>query len=73
MHLIFYLQISYESHVFSQNCYFISFFVARDTKQSTKKRKPGISPEKDLENDKQVATMTRKTFIVSKPGQKKQN
>ncbi len=39
--------------------------------QSTKKRKPGKPPEKDIENDDQVATTTRKTSTVSKTGQKK--
>ncbi len=66
----FYIQISYESYVFSQNCYDISFFIASDTKQSRKKRKPGKSPERDLENDKQVTTATRNSSIASKSGQK---
>ncbi len=41
-----------------------------DTKQSRKKRKPGKSPERDLENDKQVTTATRNSSIASKSGQK---
>ncbi len=42
-----------------------------DTKQSRKKRKPGKSPEKDLQNDEQVATAARNSSNASKPGQKK--
>ncbi len=41
-----------------------------DTKQSRKKRKQGKSPEKDLQNDKQVATTTRISSNASKPGKK---
>ncbi len=60
-------------YVFSQNCHCISFFIASDTKQSRKKRKPGKSPEKDLENDEQVTTATINSSIASKSGQKKQS
>ncbi len=70
---IFYLQISYESYVFSQNCYLISFFIASNTKQSKKKRKPGKSPEKERKNDKEVASASRNSSIASKTGPKKQN
>ncbi len=68
---IFYLQISYESYVFSQNCYLISFFIASNTKQSKKKRKPGKSPEKERENDKEVASVSINSSIASKTGPKK--
>ncbi len=44
-----------------------------DTKQSRKKRKPDKLPEKDLQNDKQLAFATRNSSNASKPGQKKQN
>ncbi len=44
-----------------------------DTKQSTKKRKQGKSPEKDHQNEEQVVTATRNSSNASKPGQKKRN
>ncbi len=62
--------MSYELYVFL-NWYWISFFIATYTNQYTKKRKLGKSPEKDIKNDNQVATTMRKTFTVSKTGQKK--
>ncbi len=58
-------------YVFFQKCYGKSFFIARDTKKSPKKTKSRKSPEKEIENDEQVPTKTRKTLIVSKLGSKK--
>ncbi len=42
-----------------------------ETEQSKKKRKPGKPPEKDVQNDKQVGTVTTKHSKKSNSGQKK--
>lgn len=42
-----------------------------ETEQSKKKRKPGKSPEKDVQNDEQVETATTKHLKKSNSGQKK--
>ncbi len=42
-----------------------------EMEQSKKKRKPGKPPEKDVQNDKQVGTVTTKHSKKSNSGQKK--